>query len=176
MDKFRNYLLPAAGLLTLVLVLSFANVPSVVSDKLQNVMVVNPMTKPAAVRDVENPSRQPFQKHVEILVRPGESAGTRALPVPTGKRLVIEYVSGFGNSLPSRLIPFLKVTTTVDGNAVSHYVVGNPLTVGGFIVSQQVRLYADPNTRVSILAARPDASDQEAKADVSISGYVVDVP
>ena len=57
------------------------------------VQVVNTSAQPVLVRDVDNPARQPFQATVFISISDGVPAGSALLDVPSGRQLVIEYVS-----------------------------------------------------------------------------------
>ena len=66
-----------------------------------NVNVVNTTASPVPVRDVDNPTRQPF--HAEAVGGFADGAcvtGGILIPtVPAGKRLVIEHISGFARML-----------------------------------------------------------------------------
>ena len=104
--------------------------------------------------------------------------------VPAGKRLVIEYVSGFVR-LPAGAQAILELVTAVDGTYLGgvkyseqplDHVLG-PVTQAGnsFSVATSLRLYADPGTTVTfhVDVETPIASIDYALA--RISGYLVDL-
>src|SRR5439155_17389827 len=89
-------------LLTPILLSCFALLPVVrAAPSPSNVNVVNTTASPVPVRDVDNPSRQPFQ--AEVVGGFADGASTTGditiATVPAGKRLVIEHVSVFGMML-----------------------------------------------------------------------------
>ena len=120
-----------------------------------------------SVRDVNNPARQPFQTSLTDV------PPSNQFKVPSGKRLVIEYVSGripvgLGQQLES-----LYLLTTVNNAATFHFF--TPILTGGvtqsiFTVSQQTRIYADPETFVTLYSQGGSLT-----AVLTISGYLVDL-
>ena len=123
---------------------------------------------PVMTNDVDNPARHPFQK----TLRYGQSPFT----VPTGKRLVIEFVTFAGNVNDGD--PFSgSIDTVVNGEQVRHYFqLHETHTQSGrhmFIDSQTTRIYADPGTDVF---AGINFRGDEAFMDASISGYLLDMP
>ncbi len=137
-------------------------------------------TTPLAVRDVDS-ARQPFQQEVSVSVSDGATNGFATIDVPAGKRLVVEYVSGYA-VVPAGQTAAFSLQTTVNGVAQSHFLIGEgPRTVDGtnpdqFRVSQLTRLYADGAafTRVGINRGSPHTDS--ASGFMTVSGYLVDLP
>jgi hypothetical protein len=107
--------------------------------------------------------------------------------VPAGKRLVIEYVSGFVR-LPAGAQAILEIVTAVDGTylfadgglktselPVDHVL--GPVTQAGnsFSVASSLRLYADPGTTVTFHVDVETPNGTIDYALVRISGYLVDI-
>jgi hypothetical protein len=135
-------------------------------------------TSPLAVRDVDNPARQPFQGDATASFS-GQNEANFFIPVPAGKRLVIEHVTASILVLPGRKAGFIVRTTAgASGNAVFHTM--SPIPHGTFanvgydvfIVSQPVRFYADGATQF-LLHAYADGPGI-GSATVSFSGYLID--
>jgi hypothetical protein len=102
---------------------------------------------PLEVHDLDNPGRQPFViKAPSLPTDPG---------VPSGKRFVIDYISGFTqispafSQAPERVD--IRVFTTTSGIFMEHYVIGYLVFSGTlssrYVVSQQVRLFCDSGTK-----------------------------
>ena len=125
---------------------------------------------PLLVRDPDNPARQPFVATL-LSVNPNTSFFT----VPSGKRLVIEYVSGQGTLPAGDKLLFVRLQVETQGSIVLHrflpVLTGTEGNVDVFLVSQQTRLYADPGSTV-ILSGPP----ANVIFSVTVSGYLVDVP
>lgn len=122
-----------------------------------------------SVRDVDNPARQPFQFSL-IAVAPNNE-----FTVPSGKRLVIEYVSGHLSVSLGQQLESVYLLTKVNNSSVFHYFA--PMPTGGvtqsiFTVSQQTRIYADPGSKVRFFTQGADVTEF---GDLTISGYFVDV-
>ena len=82
--------------------------------------------------------------------------------VPADKKLVIEFASASVSILPVD-IPIFSIETSVNGTSAKHYIMlVKTSTVEGdtggaldyFLGSQQMRLYADPETTVTIIIKR----------------------
>lgn len=131
---------------------------------------------PLPMKDVDNPARQPFQRAIHEFT---------PFIVPTGKRLVIEYVSAdVGTSSTSCDAFRCKLKTTVQGTDLVHFffpelVSTSPSTAASrqFALSQQTRIYADPNTEVTVNFERNGSPCVFGiGTGLSISGHLVDVP
>lgn len=142
-----------------------------------NVAVTNDFTNPIGVRDADNPAKQPFQVQVN-----GSFTGDTVnlfFTVPPGKQLVIEQVTATIGDVDAGPHTF-NVLTTAGGTQVLHQM--NTTEVGQFanglrgaVVSQQVRLYADPQTQVRLQANR-NVTTGPGGAFVGVSGYLVNLP
>ena len=103
---------------------------------------------------------------------------TNIYTVPAGKRLVIENVVAHMRVLAGAFVT-LSVRTTVGGNAAGAEIILAPQGTFGreshFSATQNMRLYADPNTAVTISYAR-SVTDATGKVVFGFSGYLVDKP
>jgi hypothetical protein len=118
------------------------------------------------------PTGPTFQIQLAVDLRE-TFVGTNSFTVPSGKRLVIEYVSASG-VVPSGSSLIYSVTT----GSVQHWI---PVTQQAadsyqvlFIAGQQTRLYAEPGTTVIVGVLRAGIGGT-ASANISISGSLVDV-
>lgn len=143
-----------------------------------NVNVINPATSPVLVRDVDRPAAQPYQDTVRVPIPNGEISGSGALnPVPTGKRLVIEYASAQATLLGNQLAD----VTLVNGDVRYHL----PMIPQGFfghfnnlpvlVASEPVRLYIDSGESLGV-EVRRTGDLQSVSISVSISGHLANVP
>jgi hypothetical protein len=131
------------------------------------VTVSNTAANPVPNRDQDNPAQQPFQQIAQPDTRgTGQTRAETDFTVPAGKRLVIEYVSAgiaAGNGS-------VAVETTAGGNPAAYYFINPaaPVSTRGFFPT---RIYADPNTNVSVVV-----TGANTQADVELSGYYVNIP
>lgn len=133
------------------------------------VRVGNAKTSPVPVYDARD-AQTPFHAALNY--------SQPSVVVPSGKRLVIEYIGLYAAG--EEIMTFYRptISTTTGGLKVGHYInaqftrVSN--AVAFFHSSQATRLYADPNTAVSfsIDAYGGVAYYQEA----TVSGYLVPYP
>jgi hypothetical protein len=144
-----------------------------------NVTVDNTAAAPVLVSDVDNPARQPYQ--VELSAPFGPDFALSGIPaVPAEKRLVIEQCTAMVPGLDAEANVILTITTSVGGRSVSHWFSLNKLTtnvgVAPMIISQLIRLYADPGTPVGVLmTVQGPTPPSGARFDLTLSGYLVDV-
>jgi hypothetical protein len=128
------------------------------------VLVINSPSEPVPVRDVDNATPQPFQ----VAVGP---SGT--VNVPSGKRLVIEYVSGRVN-INAGCAVTIVVRTTLQNESVHHFF---PVTAGISplvpVFSHETRLYTDDS--VSVFTEQGGGCTS-ISVIASLSGHLVDVP
>lgn len=121
---------------------------------------------------------EPFQQEVELSIGPANSAAYASIAVPSGKRLVVEYLSLFGN-LPAGQRLSVSLATLVSGLRASYRPQINTQDAGDGTVSvsanQVMRVYADPGTIVSVSAARNSSSGSNSLT-VSVSGYYMSLP
>jgi hypothetical protein len=122
------------------------------------------------VRDLDNPARQPvaFKFFGDYTV-------------PAGKRLVIEYVSGF-YLLPTdatlQPVNSIHIGTVVNNQSYAHYALAHRSTIDTansrthYTVGQSLRIYADPGTQVELQGI----PNNIIVVSITFSGYLVDVP
>ena len=143
-----------------------------------NVNVVNTIASSVPVRDVDNPTRQPF--HAEVVGGFADGASTTGditiATVPAGKRLIIEYVSGFGemlgnDSLVSLAVDQFHLRITRQGSNADG-------SRDYFVASQLVRMdFSHPGEAVSVLGERDsNLGENPSSVTFTISGYFVDCP
>jgi len=123
-------------------------------------------------------ANEPFQQEVELSIGPANSAAYASISVPSGKRLVIEYLSLFGD-LPAGQKLSVSLATIVSGLRASYrpQILTQDAGDGTLSVSanQVMRVYGDPGTIVSINATR-NSSSGSSPLTVSVSGYYINLP
>jgi len=132
--------------------------------------IANAVTvQPALVRDVDEGALQPFQLS---MVVGSITSGTQAayIPVPAGKRMVIDYYSAQAQDWTGGAA-LMTIGTTVGGVFVSYIVYVNANTSNQ--VTQATKIYADPGTQVQIFVATNAGS---CGGLISISGHYVNIP
>jgi hypothetical protein len=144
----------------------------------QDVNVINPTSSPVAVRNVDNAARQPFQSHIQCSLN-GTSACEGTMTAPSGKELVIEFVSIdlFADSGVLAYPPRLAVP---QGGSQELYFFPLPQQIDDgsevvFVGVHQTRLYVAPSGEVQLHCALSRSVSLGA-CDATISGYLVEVP
>jgi hypothetical protein len=196
--KSKNYVLAITGL-AILLGAFFLSVPKAGHAQArhpQQVTIENlpdrpvPVTFPDRVRvclDEDCPAatlnandRTAFQRRVQFEIPSGQPVGGVTIPVPVGKRFVIEFVS----ARQDLLLAFqqsggLFLRTELNNQEGSFSLpLTKQATVAGtdyslWIAAQQLRVYADaPGFRVEV-GRTPAGGD--SGVDVSVSGYLVDL-
>lgn len=139
-------------------------------------------SNPLPVRDVENPANHPFAFLRTTHWNDFNFHPVLSIQVPANQRLVIEQVSVhafmFTNGSQSVRV---EVQTQTGGNYTSYFIPGinfEPLgpSAAGFIASSQLRMYADPETQVTISLYRNVNGGLDDYAEVGVSGHFVSVP
>jgi hypothetical protein len=152
-----------------------ANMPTVGIDSLNNTVKL--------VKEPENPARLPVNHSDWCNFVAGLynciNAGAHYV-VPSNKELVIESVSASVGLPTTQKVGLISFTTQVGGSTVSMYLAPSYQADDGtsayFLASQQMRMYADPNTVVV-----PDCSRISTlggggySCDTTFSGYLVDL-
>jgi len=144
----------------------------------QDVNVINSTSSPVPVRDVDTGARQTFQSHIECLFD-GSNACNATITVPSGKKLVIEFVSIslFADSGALAYPPSLSVPQS--GNQELYFFsLPQQIDDGSevvFAATQQTRLYADTSGEVQLHCALSRSVTLGA-CDASISGYLTELP
>ena len=132
---------------------------------------------PLAVTAADNPAKQPFQAFVPVYLPNRQNSATGpTIPVPAGKRLVIQMVSVWRSGT---LAPGEGVRAYV-GCTVKSSLIFYPLPfvpTDGTVAPgtmQAVTLYADSGTDLMINVFRNGTSGDEADF-ASVTGYLVDM-
>ena len=130
---------------------------------------------PQRVTDVDNAARSPFQVELCAGVN-NECKVPNIFDVPSDRRLVIEYVSGrcIANGITRITADF---STTANGVRALHVVhlVSDALSSGNFFdVTQQMRVYADPDSSVGMgFSLGGGAGPFDGRCNLVLSGYTV---
>ena len=137
-----------------------------------NTVVVSSSTNaPLLVRQVDSMVMQPFSFSARVFGSDGEFSIEQVIyTVPTGKRLVLEYIA-FDVVLPSG--QSVLRTRVGDANAIPHFVGTTSLDNSIFQGSQLVKTYTD-RTLLVIITRNSTAGHMEAL--VTATGYLADVP
>lgn len=127
---------------------------------------------PLNIRDQDNPAFQPVQATAVIPLF--GSNMVRILTVPSGKRLVIETISGFSFVNAGGKFLFVTVVTTggTNGGELSHYFAqtytGTTNNTDYYSFNNAVRIYANPQTDVTL---KINTTTSIVSMTVTISGY-----
>ena len=123
------------------------------------------------VTDADNPARQPFA-HTSYLSLPvGTAFVNDSIPVPAGKRLVIEYVEVFSSDT---VVDALNIRTISSGGTAYWHLTDFTTNSSGFVeASQAVRWYAS-GFPLAVVVTRPTTLTAGTVL-VSISGYYVNI-
>jgi len=124
------------------------------------------------IQDVDQPARAPFQTSVTVSISNFTSTN---VPIPAGKRLVIDYVSmnGAAQTSGSFVQPIVLLSSSVAGNpAVSYYFGPNPSTTtpGQYYASFPTTIYADSLNVSPAFAGFTPSFDTFV---VNISGHLI---
>ena len=98
--------------------------------------------------------------------------------MPAGQRAVIEFATCFANfGAFGGTDPTLSITTTVGSDAADHFLPLVPLgsDLRRFGAAQQMTIYADPGTTVTVTFTATNTAFGGA-LNVSVSGYLEDGP
>jgi hypothetical protein len=149
---------------------------------------------PVRVRVVNTPTvkalpvayKQPWHRALFIEVPAGSLSANASIAVPSGKRLVIEWVSGTTRVDAAELVR-MTLASTASGEFASHEIapsvykrdfssLSTPFAPDFIMAfSQSVKIYADPGTTVTIGAIRSENGEITPTGfGFSLSGYLVD--
>jgi hypothetical protein len=145
------------------------------------VIVQNPSTSPAPVRDQDNPARHPFATSCGASTK-GSIVVCLTPAIPAGQEVVIETISfnGFGD--PGNSTVGFVVSTTTAGSSLDmrlNYISdsGNSPSAASYGAIQPLRLYADPGSQIFCQAdTRGDNPSSGLEFTCSFSGYFVTLP
>jgi hypothetical protein len=168
------------------------NAPTVGIDPVENIVrLPNTETDPLAVKLVGVPVRRPFQMDVNLEIRPGVNSDSARLPIPAGKRLVIEDVSAV-TFQPEGQGLMLDFTTPADDGCsfeeVHSVVLISHGSFGGLERStahERTMIFADESVQTSpgprsglditVILSRAGMVGS-AGVRVTFSGYIEDLP
>lgn len=164
---------------------SIAGTPSVAVQGVTPVAVTNTTATPAGVRSADEPGRGARPFHVQVFGVPYDCSSSpplAALTVPAGSVLVLEFVTVAGRGGTGAFVSG-AVITTVAGVTASHQlgtvITGTPVTSPNattpFVMTQPLRLYADPGTEVKLAGCIFGLIDVPV-ATVTLSGYLLELP
>jgi hypothetical protein len=126
------------------------------------------------VQDVDQPARAPFQVTIPINI---SNFNYTNVPIPAGKRLVIDYVAldGAAQTTGSYVQPIIIVSSTVAGNSSLYYLAPQPssTTPGQYYHTEQTTIYADS---LALSPAYAGFTPYFMSFNAVISGHLVTVP
>jgi len=142
---------------------------------------VEAQTRPALVRDIDNPALQPFREPIFISLGFNETSKIVDGPVaPAGKRLVIENISVWGFTAGTD--EFTGVWLTVKNVSPSVFVLLDPATTerkpiggGSFVIAynRQVKLYFNPGETIQAQVFVNTNSTPPQLLNIYLQGYYV---
>lgn len=127
---------------------------------------------------LKDPALSAFQK--ELHMDGGTTSGSFA--VPSNKRLVIEYLSIRATAENGTNFIIFDLRTTVNGDEARHSVIPTYSSSGVshdlFILQNKVRIYADSGVGSAgeVRFSFSRGQDNSGIVDITISGYLVDLP
>jgi hypothetical protein len=131
-----------------------------------DVAVVNTAQSPALVRDVDRPGREAFQTTGTVT----NTLEVTLFHVPSDKRLVVEFVSGFCNSSQNVPVHTVRLSGSVDhflSPTVSPTGPGSAFAV----ITQPTRIYVAPLAPLKVTVF-PTAANPTTSCAISISGHL----
>jgi hypothetical protein len=159
----RNRLFTIAGALALIAVLGKFYATPLMAQ-----------ARAALVQDVDQAARAPFQVTVPVNIN---NFTFTNVPVPAGKRLVVDFlaINGAAGTSGAYVQPIVLVSSTVAGNNSLYYVAPQQSTVaaGQYYDTRQVTIYADS---LSVSPAFAGFTPTFMTFNVNISGHLVSVP
>lgn len=167
------------------------NVPAVTISGTPGVNAINlPLSNRGATpngavftKNVDEPSRQPFQTGFVMQVAANQSYTQTSFAVPAGKELVIEYINVAGE-LPNGVLN-AGIQTTAGGAATPFpydiptiFQFTDTNNSNFFDGTSHTRIYADPGTTVTLTISTLGTNilNGTGPTGFNVSGYLVDVP
>lgn len=156
------------------------------------VRLANSESDPLPVKITSNgPTRSPFQSRVVVTVPAGYGVGSTTLPIPVGKRMVIENLSAVAR-VPQGLHPFMQFLTffnngdtVLDARDIAYHRIAL-VEQGNFygqitstanhkvLVFSDERVAGNANLGVTVSFGISGTVTQAATAEVTFSGYFED--
>jgi hypothetical protein len=174
-QKTKRYILASAGLAGMFLIGSLLRSPGSQAKGAYStpVTVMNTTSSAAGVRDEDSPGRNAFQTMLNLSLSGTSGTG---ISIPSGKRLVIDYVSTAGSGPSAGTQPYIAIFTTVGGGPSVTYTLTptqSPLAPQQFQHSEKVAIYGDT---AFVTLAYAGNTPGFLVANVSISGHLIDIP
>jgi hypothetical protein len=133
----------------------------------EGVSVVNTAQNPALVRNVDPPSGwEPFQNSVSVT----NAVDVTLYTVPSNKRLVIEFVSGFCTTSQNIPVQTLRLSGSVD-HFFTPMVFPGAAGTSFAVITQLARIYAYPLAAVKV-AVFPTTNTGTTTCAISVSGHL----
>ena len=158
----KNRLLTLAGALALAVVLGKFYAKPLMAQ-----------VRAALVQDVDQPARAPFQVTVPINVN---NFNYTNVPIPSGKRLVIDFISieGAAQTTGAYLQPIVVVQSSVAGGPASMYYMAPTQTIPGqYYYQQPVTIYADT---LNLSPAFSGYTPSFMSMNAVVSGHLISLP
>jgi hypothetical protein len=162
--RWKKQLVAAAVTVALVTVVSLSSPKRLLAQ-----------VRAALVQDVDQPARAPFQAVVPININ---NFNFTAVPIPSGKRLVIDYVSmsGAAQTAGTDVQPIIILSSSVAGNPNALYYMAptqSGTVPGQYYQSWPVTIFADS---LSVSPAFAGFTPTFMAFNVVISGHLISVP
>lgn len=156
---------------------SVNNTPTVNLASGASVGINSTTANPVLVRNVDG--KVTFQKQVIFDIPSGtNSALAASVVVPSGKRAVIEHVTGYAQS--TTFVIYLVIPNTQENGGpvttVPHFLVSEKQGDMTYIASQALRTYSGQGNPIYLSAQRDGPFDSPVTVVMSISGYYEDLP
>lgn len=133
---------------------------------------------PLSVTSTDDPGRQAFSFQDNHGMTNGSEGTSIQFTVPTGKRLVIQFVSALASLQSGQRLARADIQTESNGQFALYDLL--PAFVGTFtsggdnvVAAQDVTLYADGETDVILLVQR-DSTTGNGELHGAVSGYLMD--
>lgn len=131
--------------------------------------------RPTLVQNTDEPARAPFQTTVSLNASTGNVFVS--VPIPSGKRLVIDYVAvnGAASSNAGPIQPVIILESSIGGSpVVSYYLtqIQSPLVTTQFSSTGPMTIYSDT---LSVAFGFSGFTPSFAVFNVSISGHLVSI-
>ena len=123
-----------------------------------------------------DPEKSAFQRSSAVSLTADQGLGTGSIDVPSGKRLVIEYLSievGVGTQNDSDDgVNEISLTTTVNGTTVKYVLQHGPIREHASFTDKVVRIYSDGDVGVRV----EKLAEGSAFVVITVSGHLIDLP
>ena len=123
------------------------------------------------MRDADLPARHPF--HAQIIVNLSNFKN-QPVPIPEGKRLVVEYVTIAGGACCG-IQPLILLNASVGSSTATTYYLQpaqSDLAQGQFYKSELVKIYAD---QLTVGFGWSGSNPNGLAANIALSGHLVDI-